>query len=75
MNTKEAVWIVPPAMVGMMSGCSHAIREVSGKTTLVYTDGNKESAIIPNDKWLEIYPAEGGNFFSIVSTVQSLARK
>jgi len=71
----EALWIVPPSIIGMMSGASHAIREAGGKTTLVYTDGKKESANIPDKRWIEIYPTEDSNFFAIVSEVQTIARR
>jgi len=59
---EKGTMIVPPRMIGMMAGCSHAFRS-GNKFRLTYSDGSHEEAVceLPSDV----------EFLAIVSAVQS----
>lgn len=58
-------WIVPPSMMGMMTGCASAFH-IGDRWQLRYTDGTTEEAIcqVPED----------ANFLEMVGTVQQASR-
>ena len=66
MESETGTLINPPNIQVMMTGVKLAMIEPSGRTTLLYTDGQTETAILPTPAPVE--------FFKLVGDVQAKAR-
>ena len=59
-------WLCPTNMQAMMTACTRARQDRSGKITLTYTDGTEESRDCDKDMILEF-----DGFFPVVGYVQA----
>lgn len=63
----QCTWIIPPVIVGRMSGAIYAKVFASGEVELTYEDQETEKAQLTPEQ----LDAGRDNFFSLVSAVQS----
>lgn len=71
MTTAQSLFISPPNIEAQLSGAVQCIKNAR-QTTLVYCDGSQET-VRTND--LEAVAIDWSNWFSIVSGIQSVAKK
>jgi hypothetical protein len=67
----EIQLISPPVIQARLTGTQYATLSRNNVLTLVYEDGSKESTIATNEDIEQL----DGNYFSVVSLVQSRRKK